>query len=282
VHNFGAGETVAHFDTLDGRVIAEPSNRLHIYAPRFGAIRKVEGVMGDEQITALVAARGQQVLNRDRIALQTSFAEQEAGTRLARAQDQLHGIEGQRRGAGIGTTQTLIGYGNIEVVDSGSMILMQRTFGFGGSTRTQLDRGAVNARAWQGAESIRVQVNELAPMVTTGIEGAAVYLQVTDEFERTSQLRLIKVASKESAQPGEVIEFTIRFDNIGNQLIGNITILDDLSPRLEFIPGTAVSSLASGFAPQLNTSGSLTMRFEITDPLAPGDFGVIQFQCRVR
>jgi uncharacterized repeat protein (TIGR01451 family) len=140
----------------------------------------------------------------------------------------------------------------------------------------------MNARAWQGHEGIKVQVNELAPMIATGIEGAAVFFQVKDEQMRTSQLRLIKVASKESAQPGEVIEFTLRFDNTGNQLIGNVTILDDLVGRLEFLPGTAVSSLAAGFAPQLNSSGSFTMRFEITDPLAPGDFGVIQFRCRVR
>ena len=282
VHNFGVGETVAHFDTLDGRVIVEPSNRVHIYAPRFGAIRKVEGLLHEGQITALVAARNQQTSSQNSNALQTSFTEQEARIGQARMQDQLHGIEGQRRGARIGSTQGLIEYGNFQVVDSESMMLLQRTFGFGGSARAQLDRGAVNARAWQGNEGIRVQVNELAPMTATGIDGAAVYFQVRDEQERTSQLRLIKVASRESAQPGEVIEFTLRFDNLGNQLIGNVTILDDLSGRLEFLPGTAVSSLAAGFAPQLNTGGSLTLRFEITDPLAPGDFGVIQFQCRVR
>jgi len=282
VHNFGAGETIAHFDTLDGRVIVEPSNRVHIYAPRFVAIRKVQGVLREGQVTALVASRHQQTLGRNVGALQTGFADHEASTRFARMQDQLHGIEGQRRGARIGSAQGLVEYGNFQVVDSESMMLLQRVFGFDGSTRTQLERGALNARAWQGNEGIRVQVNELAPMTTTGIDGVAVYFQITDEQARTSQLRLIKVASRESAQPGEIVEFTLRFDNIGNQLIGNVTILDDLPGRLEFLPGTAVSSLAAGFAPQLNANGSLTLRFEITDPLTPGDFGVIQFQCRVR
>ena len=282
VHNFGAGDTIAHFDTTDGRVIVEPSNTLHIYAPRFGAIRKIEGLLHEGQITALVAARGQQTSSQNSTAMQTSFTEQEASARQARMQDQLHGIEGQRRGARVGSTQTLVEYGNFQVVDSGSMVLMQRVFGFEGSTRAQLDRGAMNARAWQGNEGIKVQVNELAPMLATGIEGAAVFFQVRDEQMRTSQLRLIKVASKESAQPGEIIEFTLRFDNIGTQPIGNVTILDDLTGRLEFLPGTAVSSLPAGFVPQPNAGGSFTMRFEITDPLAPGNFGVIQFQCRVR
>ena len=282
IHNFGVGDTVAHFDTLDGRVIVEPSNTIHIYAPRFAAIRKVEGLLHEGQITALVASRGQQTSSQNRNTIQANFAEQEATTRQARMQDQLHGIEGQRRGAGMGSAQGLVEYGNFQSVDSESMTLLQRTFGFDGSVRTQLERGAVNARAWQGNEGIRVQVNELAPMTATGIDGVAVFFQVRDEQMRTSQLRLIKVASKETAQPGEIIEFTLRFDNIGTQLIGNVTILDDLTGRLEFLPGTAISSLAAGFAPQLNAGGSLTMRFEITEPLASGDFGVIQFQCRVR
>ena len=280
VHNFEAGNTIAHFDTLDGQIVVEPSNRVHIYAPRFGAIRKIEGVLLDGQTTALIAARSQQVSSQNQNAVQTSFADHEASTRYARTQDQINSIDGQRRGAGMETTQSLGGYDNYQVVDSDA--LLQRTFGFGGAVRTQLDRGAVNAKAWMGSEGLKVQMNDLAPMSATGIDGAAVYFQVEDKQSRTSKLRLIKVASKESAQPGEIIEFTLRFDNIGNQLLGNVTVLDDLTGRLEFLPGTAVASLKSGFVPQLNERGTLTLRFEIIEPLAPGDFGVIQFQCRVR
>ena len=282
VNNFGTEDTVAHFDTLNGQTVVEPSNRIHIYAPRFGAIRKIEGLLLEGQVTALVEARNQQGSNQKRHAIQTSFTEQESQAKYARTKDQVSGIEGQRRSTGMGSASGLGGYNNFQVVDSDSMMLLQRTFGFDGSTRTQLERGAMNAKAWLGSEGIRVQINELAPMTATGIEGAAVYFQVEDKRSKTSKLRLIKVASKNSALPGEIIEFTLRFDNVGSELIGNVTILDDLTGRLEFLPGTAVASLQSGFAPQPNSSGSFTLRFEITDPLAPGDFGVIQFQCRVR
>jgi len=282
VHNFGIGDTVAHFDTLDGRVIVEPSNPIHIYAPRFRAIRKVEGLLLEGQVTGLGEARNRQVLDQRKDALQTTFNEQGSGIRYARTQEQINSIDGQRRSTGMETTEKLVGYDNVQAVDTDGMVLLQRSFGFGGALRTQLDRGAMNARAWQTNEGIRIQISELDPMSTTGIDGAAVYFTVEDKQSRTSQLRLIKVASKETAQPGEIIEFTLRFDNIGNQLIGNVTILDDLTGRLEFLPGTAVASLASGFSSQINTGGSLTLRFEITDPLAPGDFGVIRFQCRVQ
>ena len=33
-------DTVAHYDTLDGRVVVQPSNRVCIYAPRFAAVRR--------------------------------------------------------------------------------------------------------------------------------------------------------------------------------------------------------------------------------------------------
>ena len=282
VHNFNAGDTVAHFDTLGGQVFVEPSNPLYIYAPRFGAIRKVEGLLLEGQVTALVAARNQQGVNRSEETQQTSFTEQEARTRYARTQDQLNSIDGQRRSTGVESSQGLGGYDNFQIVDSDSMILLQRTFGFENASRVHLDRMAQNARAWQGNEGIKIQINELAPMATVGIDGAAVYFQVEDRQSHTSKLRFIKVASKESAQPGEVVEFTLRFDNIGNQLIGNVTILDDLTGRLEFLDYTAVASLASGFSAQRNAGGSLRLRFEITEPLAPGEFGVIQYQCRLR
>ena len=280
VHNFDSGNTVAHFDTLDGQIVVEPSNRVHIYAPRFGSIRKVEGLLHEGQITGLVATQNQQVSSQNRSAVQTGFTEQEENTKYARTQAQLNSIDGQRRGAGMESAQSLGGYDNYLVVDSD--MLLQRTFGFGGTAKTQLERGAMNAKAWLGNEGIKIQVNELAPMSASGIDGAAVYFQIEDKQSRTSKLRLIKVASKESAQPGEIVEFTLRFDNVGNQLLGNVTILDDLTGRLEFLPGTAVASLKSGFIPQPNARGTLTLRFEIIDPLAPGDFGVIQFQCRVR
>ena len=291
VHNFGTGDTIAHFDTLDGRVHVEPSNRVHIYAPRFGAIRKIEGLLHNEQITALLESQNRLASRQNKNILQTGFAEQESGTRSARKQDQLKSIDTQYRGAGIGSALGPSGFDNYIVVDQDSMTLMQRAFDFERYAETkslQRDKASeVKAAAWGGTEGIKVQINEFAPIAATGIDGVAVYFQVKDEQSRTSKLRLLKVADKESALPGELVQFTLRFDNIGNKedsskFVGNVTILDDLSSRLDFMPGTAIASLASGFKTQLNANGGLTLRFEITDPLAPGDFGVIQYQCIVR
>ena len=38
-------DAIAHYDTLDGRVVVTPSNRVCVYAPRFAAVRRVENVL---------------------------------------------------------------------------------------------------------------------------------------------------------------------------------------------------------------------------------------------
>ncbi|GHT44396.1 hypothetical protein FACS189454_01620 [Planctomycetales bacterium] len=282
VRNLDAEDTAAHFDTLDNRTLVEASNKVYLYAPRFRIIRKVEGLINESQVTALV-----ETTNRHRVVANTNrekigFTEQETKSNYARSKDTIVGVGGRNRSGGLGNTLTLTEYSNFEVIDSDSMMLRQSVFDLRNHENLSLGKAAAKANAWAGIQGIKIQVNELAPMEQTGVDGVAAIFQIDDKQSGTSKLRLIKVASADTAQTGEVISFTLRFDNVGNQLVGNVTILDNLTGRLEFIPGSAMSSLPSGFAVQTNAGGSLTLRFEITNPLQPGDFGVVSFQCRVR
>lgn len=52
-------------------------------------------------------------------------------------------------------------------------------------------------------------------------------------------LMVIKRVSKEEAVPGEEVEFTIEFPNMGNVSIRSVSVIDSLLPRLEYIKGTA-------------------------------------------
>jgi hypothetical protein len=61
-----------------------------------------------------------------------------------------------------------------------------------------------------------------------------------------------------------------------------VTIVDNLSARLEYVPDSAKSTLETDFFTEANESGSLVLRWEIHDPLEPGDGGVLQFKCMVR
>ncbi|HEX6960289.1 MAG TPA: hypothetical protein VF175_00365, partial [Lacipirellula sp.] len=46
IHGLEQEDTIAHYDTIDGRTIVTPSNKLCIYAPRFAAIRQVVNPIG--------------------------------------------------------------------------------------------------------------------------------------------------------------------------------------------------------------------------------------------
>ncbi|MGN6543984.1 MAG: hypothetical protein ACTHK7_02970, partial [Aureliella sp.] len=41
VHGLDSQDTVAHYETVDGKLCITPTNRVPIYAPRFGAVRKL-------------------------------------------------------------------------------------------------------------------------------------------------------------------------------------------------------------------------------------------------
>ena len=82
-------------------------------------------------------------------------------------------------------------------------------------------------------------------MAETGTEkAAAVYTLRPPDNPR---LRIVKVASTAFAEPGDEVDFTIRFDNVGDQTIHNVAILDSLSTRLEYIPDSAQCSRKAQF-----------------------------------
>jgi uncharacterized repeat protein (TIGR01451 family) len=95
-------------------------------------------------------------------------------------------------------------------------------------------------------------------------------------------LFICKWASAEAAQVGDVLTFHIRYSNLGGQPIKDIALSDNLTGRLEYIPGTAKSDREAVFVSQDNDAGSLLLRWEIRDPLPPGQRGVVTFQARVR
>ena len=51
-------------------------------------------------------------------------------------------------------------------------------------------------------------------------EGPGVLYQL-DKDTNNPKVRIVKIASVEDARPGDHIEFTIRFDNIGDEPVGN-------------------------------------------------------------
>ena len=171
-----------------------------------------------------------------------------------------------------GFQDAFLPYENIAVIRTGK---------FEEAEMAWLARGAAAAITWSHTQAVQVVLDGKAAMAAVQNEKAEMIFTV-EEPPAHPKLRVIKVASTPFAEPGDTVDFTIRFDNVGNQVIGNVTILDNLTTRLEYVAGSAQSSVPASFSTQRNEAESLMLRWEIADPLQPQKGGVLRFQCRVR
>jgi uncharacterized repeat protein (TIGR01451 family) len=271
-------DTIAHYDTLDGRTIVEPSNKVCIYAPRFGSVRKVVGTGGFE---------GKESLIRHEVPIRTQIEEEMLAANTTLQQIQTNGAVGSKRAsaqqrnspgrqivADLGLIEAdgdLKLYENFRVLRDG---LYEQTEQSQLATRTEA------AAIWTLDKGVQIILDGTSANVASGDARAQATYAIDHESEPS--LRIIKVASACAAQPGQIVEFTLRFDNIGNEPLGNVTIIDNLTTRLEYVPDSETSTQSADFLTQANEGDSLILRWEIIDPVPSGSGGTIRFKCRVR
>src|SRR5207253_11029477 len=120
------------------------------------------------------------------------------------------------------------------------------------------------AETWTNHQAVQVLIEGLPAVEARG----TAMPQVTYTYETFGKpcLRLCKIADKSEAKPGEIISFTLRFDNVGEQKINSVTIIDNLMPRLEYVAGSAQSSIKAKFSTQEHLAGeSLVLRCDIEE-----------------
>ncbi len=272
-------DTVGHFDTLDGRHLVDASNRVCIYAPRFSAIRKVDRLGHTEfaQGTSRVNEKLETAQARHRDFSTTTM--QRMQPKRNRSTLQARGLEDMTRGVLVdNTTEIKLAASSFEAYEDLRLIKIGQ---FNNREKGRLAIAMQKANSWESNVSAQSTDHNLKLFVVDDIASVRETIHVKTEKGRP-QLRLVKVASADTALPGDEIEFTIRFDNVGNESIGNVTIMDNLTTRLEYIPDSAECSLPGQFVATPNNSGSQTLSWEITDPLKVNDGGIIRFRCRVR
>jgi uncharacterized repeat protein (TIGR01451 family) len=279
LHGLDTEDTIGHFDTLDGRREVTPSNRVCVYAPRFAAVRKVYGLEENQHHHPVVGNEAQLRINSQDTHLIASTANQPLQLGRDVGMKRANILEEQQRGVGLDNRQQLRHFvAEFQAHEDLSIIKLGQ---YDAGEKLRLANGVQNAIAWEYNQSAQVTIDGL-----TAVEAKSeVTPQQTVHYDLPPgkpRLRVVKVASAADAQVGEIIEFTLRFDNVGDQKIGNVTIVDNLTPRLELIEGSAQCSIPAEFMTQPNEKDSLVLRWEITNPLEVGEGGIIRFQCRVR
>ncbi len=271
-------DTIVHYDTLSGEVIVQPSNRVCIYAPRFGAVREVVNPMNADRNEKLVAIL-------DEMAPSQSQLDQLAGTSLQRLApianlgDQPASLYRSREQAMALLTPVrvmeVIGmiapYCDYQVIKLGIIDNAEKPW-----LAKQIDA----AITWTGDQSAQVTIDgtAAAELIRDEQPGQMYHLDGPD----SPKIRLIKLASTNTAHPGEEVSFTLRYDNTGDQQIGNVTIVDHLSVRLEYVPDSAQASSTADFSAEELGDGSTVLRWEIKDPVDVGKGGLLQFKAKVR
>ena len=271
-------DTVGHFDTPDGRTLVAPSNRVCVYSPRFAAVRKVHQFGNSVITTRLKTSKDKTQLSVARGEATDAMAFQNVRLQSSKLLRHPSLIKDRTRGVVADNTIQLVGTrANFKTYED---LQLMRWGKHRRSENTRLELGMQSAKAWNDNLEPLIALKNAQPIIVN--DSAQLGEMVAIESKLHPTLRICKIASRMSAKPGDTVDFTIRFDNLGNQRIGNVTLMDSLSPRLEFVEGSAECTLDANFIKLPNDAGSFTLRWEITDPIEVGKGGVVRFQCRVR
>ena len=271
-------DTVAHFDTKDGRTIVEPSNCVCIYAPRFSAVRRVDALVQYKQRQHMAGMQAPLIpgVSEERLGPTTVIQPLQplrhlASTPLDIFREETRGLTVDLAEVPGGTESAFLPYEDFLLIRRGQFDL---------SEKPRLTERIDAALVWTDNAGVQVVIDDTLATEAAGTSKLeSVYRY---ELKGKPRLRICKVASAHTARPGEFVEFTLRFDNIGDQTIGNVTIIDHLTTRLEYVKDSESSTLDADFFAIDDEDVSLILRWEIKDPVKVGKGGVIRFKCRVR
>jgi len=279
VYGMDTEDTFGHFDTLDGKRLVSPSNRVAIYAPRFSAVRRVDNLHKSELTAKTNQAKTKEGPVLSRSSDFSATTKQHVAVKSNEQSQQAFGFNDMTRGVVSDNVlalrkarDTFHPYENLNLIRWGK----HRS-----SQNARMGTGMLAARNWAHNLGLQVHSDKVQPVIVND----ALTLQqmvVVETDDDNAILRVVKVASKVAARPGEEVEFTIRFDNLSPRKIGNVTLIDNLTTRLRYVTDSAECSLKGKFIQRDNDSGSLMLRWEITEPLPAGKGGVIRFKCLVK
>jgi len=271
-------DTVAHFDTLKGDVEIVASNRSCVYSPKFAAVRQVRRVHENEVHSIAASSGAYQATAEHVLEEETGAVKQPIGA--VRAVGTAIGMRVEQHDRGILVDDVdqplekrnqLLPYENMELVLTGELDI---------SDGPKLIESAGAALAWSTVTMAQVTIDNGVAFERTGVrqgQEAVVY----EMPKGKPRLRLVKLASECAAASGEKVQFTIRFDNIGDEPIGNVTIIDLLTTRLEYVDKSQSCTVDGEFFTE-DERDALKLKWEIDEPLDPGQGGVIRFECIVR
>lgn len=272
-------DTVADFADHTGRRHMLPTNTVAIYSPRFAAVRTVSGSEAGVTVDKLAHAGD----TTRSVGMRTRTVPSNHTQR-----ESTDGVRVRSRASGLGAPSILEGVGqttyaseNVELLN----VFQDLQFVKGGEMlageKARLALGVQNAVIWN---------RDQFPVATASVDALH---QVTARFKpqelvgiedrsTPGQLRIVKLADKNVASIGDVVTFTIRYDNMGDKPLKDLQIVDNLTPRLVYVKDSATSDNDGRLDVTPNGEGSNILTFTLAGPLAGHEGGVLTFKAEIK
>lgn len=272
-------DTIAEYDDDVGVAHVKATTRATIYAPKFAAVRSATLPYTDVKVVKLAGHQDQRTLagiDTKLVVDEKTHNDEALGIRL---RTRPSGVEGMAADTSVHQNQSaqrhvklLNAYEEIRFFREGQLARLNIAV-VGDSIAAALD--------WNGDLGVNIYANDQAGQAVQGRFTAQDYTGVEDR-RSPGDLSIVKVVDKKVAKPGEVLTFTIRFENTGDRPLRNIRIVDNLSPRLTYVESSVDSDLDGKLDTEDNGRGSQILNFTFDTELKGHTGGWVSFKCKVR
>ena len=270
-------DTVVHYTNQAGEIEFEASNRVCVYAPRFLSVRKITGALAGGQ--AIGAAQMDKPVGAVRVDQPLPGLVMTDTVELGHA-DVARRIDAMReRNRGVPIESVVQPEMAGEVLAALIGLTIDEILSLQDEQRALLDKYLLSAVTWELDEALEVVIEDLMPPTLVRderVDGLTIY-----EFP-DGRLQICKLADRADALPGEIVNFAIRVENVGDAPVEDIVLTDNLTTRLEYVDGSQTCSGGAIFESFVNEGQSLRLQWKLTDKLRVGESVTIRFQCRVR
>lgn len=274
-----AQDTFVTFLSGNGESRVEVSNKVCLYAPRFSSVRSISNASARDQYDKLGG-----------VTEDTRVAGYDTRIRIdERAQrDMPLGLRVRDRASGLSRWQsdglyakTVGAENHIKLVNVFEDLAFVQDGLIRRAEAATIARLTLAAGEWSIDQTPVAVAEDIGGQQLKATFKAEEYVGIEDP-RKSDDLRICKLADKQEAQPGDVVTFTLRVDNLGKDALHNLVVTDSLTPRLELLPESLQSDLPGEFSVAPNKEGSSMIHFTLKDDLKGKTGGVITFQCVVR
>ncbi len=272
-------DTIAEYTDHTGREHMKPTNKVCVYAPRFAAVRTVSQPVLNEMVDEAAGMTNTGVRDELRSRVASVQKTKRDPTGNLRVRSRASGMEMEE--PPVHVVQDLAPIQHEKLINLFQDFSFTAFVDLDQTTMARLNYGLAAAAVWTREQNPVIAGKVEVPTVGQQ-EVTAAALTIIEVEETPGCLQIVKFADRKEAQPGDVITFTLRYRNVGGREVHSVRIVDNLTPRLEFLEDSTKSDRSGALSTEDNGEGSLVLTWSLADPLPADAGGVITFQAQVR